>query len=77
MGCTVCSIEQLANGYELSLRDPAKAKENDAKDAYVDPMVSYAFSNMDKMLEFMKTNLPKATEGNDEYSTTFDQAAKE
>ena len=78
MSCDICRIEALANGYEVSLRDPAKAKKNDGKDAmWQDPMVSYAFSDMDKMIEFIRTNLPKAAEGDDEYSSSFDAAAKE
>jgi hypothetical protein len=78
MSCDICRIEALANGYEVSLRDPAKAKKNEAKDvSWQDPMVSYAFSDMDKMIEFIRTNLPKAAEGDDEYSSSFDSASKE
>jgi len=78
MGCCICSIEALANGYELSLRDPAKAKKNDQKNSiYTDPMVSYAFSDLDKMVDFIRENLPKAAEGDDEYSSTFDKVAKD
>jgi hypothetical protein len=79
MGCCICSIEALANGYEVSLRDPAKAKksENSKGMGYIDPMVSYAFSDMDKMIDFIRTNLPKAAEGDDEYSSSFDSAAKD
>jgi hypothetical protein len=78
MGCCICNIEQLANGYELSLRDPTKVKKNEGKNAsWEDPMVSYAFPDLDKMIDFLRTNLPKAAEGDDEYSATFGKAAKE
>lgn len=74
MSCCICSIEALANGFELSLRDPVKAKKNQAKDSvYEDPMVSYAFTDMDKMLAFLRDNLPKAAQDDDEYSSTFDK----
>jgi hypothetical protein len=79
MSCDICRIEALANGFEVSLRDPAKAKKNDSSknSVWVDPMVSYAFSDMDKMIEFLRTNLPKAAADDDEYSSTFESAAKE
>jgi hypothetical protein len=78
MGCCICSIEALANGYEVSLRDPVKAKKNESnKNGYIDPMVGYAFSDMDKLIEFLRVNLPKAAQGDDEYSSTFESAAKE
>jgi hypothetical protein len=67
----------LANGFEVSLRDPAKAKKNEKKDTpWSDPMVSYAFSDINKLITFLKDNLAKAAEGDDEYSSTFDKAAK-
>lgn len=78
MGCTIASVEALANGFELSLRDPVKAKANKAKDStWEDPMVSYAFTDLDKMMDFMRTNLPKAAQDDDEYSSTFDKVAKD
>jgi hypothetical protein len=60
MSCCICNIEALANGFEVSLRDPAKAKRNDEKNStWQDPMVSYAFKDMDEMLSFLRTNLPR------------------
>jgi hypothetical protein len=75
MGCCICNIEKLANGFEVSLRDPAKAKKNDSKNSiYEDPMVSYAFNDMEGMLDFLRGNLQKAADGDDEYSSAFTEA---
>lgn len=78
MGCCICNIEALANGFEVSLRDPAKAKKNDESKsmAYNDPMVGYAFKTVDEVIGFLRNNLEKAAQGDDEYSSAFDVEAK-
>lgn len=81
--CTI-RIERLQNGYNVRITDPEIAKKNEARDKgkdgccepWSDPQVSYAFSTSEEVLGFLKTNIDKALPV-DEYSSTFDKAAKE
>jgi hypothetical protein len=80
-----CSIRisRLQNGYTVSITDPKIVKANDARDSksdccapWRDPNVTYTFPDVNKAVEFIKENVEKAFP-EDEFSSTFDQAAKE
>lgn len=75
----VC-IERMQNGYEVSLSDPKIVKANNTRDKngytpYRDPIVEYAFKDVDEVLAFLKENLDKALPANT-FSSAFDAAAK-
>lgn len=74
-------IERLANGYEISLPDPAVIKRNNTRSLnkpmpYEDPVKEYAFKTLDEVMVFLKANLDKALTV-DEYTTAFETAMKE
>jgi hypothetical protein len=80
-----CSIriERLQNGFNVRITDPDIVEANDKRDSkgsgccpWKDPQVSYAFSTKEEVIEFITKNLDKALPV-DEYSSTFDKAAKE
>ena len=69
-----CRIEKAQNGYEVELRDPKIVAQNaKSKGAWKDPNISYVFTDMEKMLEFLKNTLPTALQG-DEFSSAYDKA---
>lgn len=79
MGDYCCKIKRLANGYEIQLRDPEIVKANrESKPSkpWRDPEVGYVFKTIGEVTAFLTKNLEKALPL-DEYSTSFDVAAKE
>jgi hypothetical protein len=78
----VCKIERLQNGFEVEIRDPKIAEQNNKKSkpgtvtAWKDPNVSYAFKTVKEVLDFLDKNLEKALPM-DEYESSFAEAAKE
>lgn len=81
--CTI-RIKRHQNGYTVYITDPAKVKANQERDRksdgacapWQDPEVSYAFSTSKEVTDFITENIDKALPV-DEYSSTFDKAAKE
>lgn len=82
-----CSIriERLQNGYNVRITDPEIVKANQERDKkskdgccapWRDPQVTYAFTTKEEVSKFVIDNIDKALP-NDEYSSTFDKAAKE
>lgn len=81
-----CSIriERLQNGFNVRITDPDIIKKNedrtkskgDCCSPWTDPQVTYAFSTKEEVVTFITANLDKALPV-DEYSSTFDKAAKE
>lgn len=81
-----CSIriERLQNGFNVRITDPDIVKKNAERDKakdgccspWNDPQVTYAFSTKAEVVKFVTDNLDKALPV-DEYSSTFDKAAKE
>lgn len=82
-------IQRHQNGYTVRITDPAIVKANRERDKtrskgdsccpsteWRDPQVSYAFTTRDEVSDFIKKNIDKALPV-DEYSSTFDKAAKE
>lgn len=76
-------ISRLQNGYTVSITDPKIVKANDERDSkdgccspWRDPNVTYTFSTIDQAIDFIKENVDKAFP-EDEFSSTFDKAAKE
>ena len=80
--CTI-RIERLQNGYNVRMTDPKIVKENNERDKsskngcapWRDSQVSYAFTTADEVVAFIKDNIDKALPV-DEFSSTFDEAAK-
>ena len=82
----VCTIERLANGFEVELTDPKIVAQNNKRDGklgsnspivpWKDPKIGYAFKNVDEVCAFLKTNLDKAMPL-DEYGGSFDAAVAE
>lgn len=76
-----CKIKRLANGYEVEIRDPEIVKANRDTSSkpskpWRDPEVGYVFKTIGEVTVFLNNNLEKALPL-DEYSSTFDVAAKE
>lgn len=82
-----CSIriERLQNGYNVRITDPEIVKQNNKRNEskgdgccapWKDPQVTYAFSTKEEVSKFVIDNIDKALPV-DEYSSTFDKAAKE
>jgi hypothetical protein len=76
-------INRAQNGYSVSITDPEIVKANDARDSKSDgcapwrsPDVTYVFATVEKAVDFIKENIEKAFP-KDEFSSTFDKAAKE
>ncbi len=77
-------IQRLQNGYTVRMTDPDIVKKNNernkGKDSccvpWQDPDVTYAFDTKEKVAKFVVDNIDKALP-DDEYSSTFDKAAKE
>lgn len=82
---SICKIERLANGFEVTVADPKIVAANKNRDSgpsktytpWKDPKVSYAFTTVDDVLAFLKSNLEKALPMNDEYGSSFDAACTE
>lgn len=87
-GNTIIRISRLQNGFSVSLNDPEIVKKNRERDnsskgavcvPYRDPEVTYAFNNPNAdaaVAKFISENISKVLP-EDEYSSTFDKAAKE
>lgn len=79
--CTI-RINRLQNGWTVSITDPKIVEENDKRDSkggcstWRDPSVTYTFDDINKGIDFIKENIEKAFP-KDEFSSTFDKAAKE
>lgn len=74
-----CTIERLANGYEVEVTDPAIVKANrnsDMKTPWRDPKVCYAFKTVQEVMKFLEKNLDKALPL-DDYSSSFNAAVQE
>jgi hypothetical protein len=76
-------IERTQNGYLVSMTDPELVKQNDKRDKggdccapWQDPQVKYSFEDKQGVIDFITANIDKALPV-DEYSSTFDKAAKE
>lgn len=77
-------IERTQNGFLVSMTDPEIQKANDKRDKgsdsccapWQDPQVKYSFEDKQGVIDFITANLDKALPV-DEYSSTFDKAAKE
>lgn len=79
-------IEKLANGFTVSMQDPAIIKFNRERNKqnskpntpYVEsknPWKEFVFKNEDEVILFLKKNLKKAVVGSgDDYETSFDLA---
>ena len=67
-------IERLANGYEVTLRDPKIVKENAKPNSkYRNSTREYVFKTLPELLAFLKKNLDKALPP-DEFGSAFDSA---
>ena len=81
-----CRIERHANGWEVTMRDPAIVKANRVRDRmkyddpkrgeYRDPNISMVFTKEDEVLSFLKKNLKKM-EAEADFDTSFDLACCE
>ena len=79
-----CRIERHQNGWEATIRDPEIVAKNEKRDAmkyddpkrppWIDPNKSYVFADLDKLMAFLKTALPKMKPEAD-FETAFDTAA--
>lgn len=77
-------IERTQNGFLVSMTDPAIAKANDTRNKgsdgccspWQDPNVKYSFEDKQGVVDFITSNIDKALPV-DEYSSTFDKAAKD
>ena len=82
-GCRIC---RHANGWEVTMRDPAIVKANKARDRkkyddptrgeYRDPNVTMVFTKIEEVLNFLKKNLNKMDVEAD-FDTSFDMAVSE
>lgn len=70
------SIDRLANGYIVSVRDPVLVKKNQKPGMWVDPCKKYSFDSLPKVLDFLKKNLDKALP-EETYDSAFDTASAE
>jgi hypothetical protein len=73
-GCV--TIDRIANGYTVSMRDPKLVKKNQKPGPWVDPCKKYSFDTLEKTLDFLKKNLDKALPEED-YDTAFETASAE
>lgn len=74
-GCV--TIDRIANGYTVSVRDPKLVKQNQKSTGrWVDPCKKYSFENLDKTLDFLKKNLDKALP-EETYDSAFETASSE
>jgi hypothetical protein len=71
-------IEKMANGYTIRMTDPKIVKANEARDfskknapRYRDPEREFVFTDIDKVLAWLKLNLDKALP-EDDFSSSFD-----
>ena len=78
----ICKISAIHNGYEVEIDDPKKREANAKRDRddpccvpYEDPTTCFAFDDIDKVVDFLKTALPKAVPKKN--SSTFDDAFSE
>ena len=83
MDDSVCTIERLANGFEVEITDPKIVEANNKRStksmssvSWKDPKVGYAFKTVDEVCAFLKANLDKAMPL-DEFSGSFDAANSE
>lgn len=77
------SIERTQNGFLVRITDPKIVKQNQTRDKssdccapWQDPQVKYSFEDEKGVIKFITDNIDKALPV-DEYSSTFDKAAKE
>lgn len=77
------SIERTQNGFLVRITDPKIVKQNQTGDKssdccapWQDPQVKYSFEDEKGVIKFITDNIDKALPV-DEYSSTFDKAAKE
>lgn len=70
-------IEKIANGYEVTLTDPAIVKANSkANSKWRDPSREYAFKTVKEVLAFLDKHLDSALPA-DDYESSFDSAVAE
>ena len=77
-------IKRLANGYTIRLRDPKIIKANQKRDMskdgpcapYKDPEREFAFTDIDKVLAWLKANLDKALP-KDDFDSAFTAAVED
>lgn len=76
-------IKRLSNGYTVRIRDPKIIKANQKRDSskgpcapYKDPEREFAFTDIDKVLAWLKANLDKALP-EDDFDSSFDAALVE
>lgn len=80
------TIERLANGYNITVKDPAIVAANEARDnskgpykAYRDPERCYTFGTIAQVNAWLTANLDKALPKDDpidSFEATFDKASK-
>ena len=72
-------IKKAANGYEVCVKDPdIVANNRSEKGGWKDPDVSYVFTEMKGVTDFLDKNLDKIlTTDDDSYDTTFHKALME
>ena len=78
-------IKRLSNGYTIRLRDPKIVKANQKRDRsssgapyapYKDPEREFAFTDIDKVLAWLKANLDKALP-EDDFDSAFSTAVED
>lgn len=75
-----CRVERMTNGYSVRLTDPKIQKANDnpnRKGSWRDPSREFVFTDIDKVLEFLKKNLNKALPQDDFDSAFAEVSAKD
>ena len=81
MSESVCRIEKLENGYEVSICDPKIQAENDKpKSNWKDPWKGYAFTTSVEVVAFIAEHLDKLKpppDADSEYSASFKRATAE
>lgn len=70
------TIDRIANGYTVSVRDPKIVKKNMKPGSYQDPCKKYSFDSLPKVLDFLKKNLDRALPEED-YDSAFETASTE
>lgn len=77
-----CRIEREANGYTITVRDPAIVKYNNSETKssgykpYRDPNKTFIMKDIDEVLAWLKTHLDKALPA-DEFDSSFTAALAE
>lgn len=80
-------VKRLANGYNITAKDPKIVAANKKRDAepydskkgrepYRDPEKTYTFKNLKEVTDWLTANLETALP-KDTYESAFDKAAKE